>query len=128
MYNIIKDISNLQKEDIYNLMLILLYVSSDNPKYSTLNELAYLLDKESFLNFIKYYEGQTLQIPTMEEINSSLRTLLLFQYYKVEKLDWNTAYKKAGFTDDESVSANRYLTKFIEHLENNEYKLGGIFK
>jgi len=124
--NINQDLSNLNKDDIYGLMLIMLYASSNNPKYSTLNELAYILDHSSFLNFIKYFEGQTITIPTMQEIKTSLKTLLLYQYSVVDHMEWLDALSKAGFTQEETHGAKRRLCAFKKQLENNEYKLGGI--
>ena len=117
---------NLTKEDTYGLMLLLLHVSSDNVRYSALNELAYILDYESFLNFIKYYEGQTIQVPTMEGIQTSLKTLLLFQYYNIDHLEWHEALNKAGFLMEETHSAKRRLKLFTKYIQEHDYKLGGI--
>lgn len=122
------NIDKLNKEDIYALMMVLLYASKNNPKYSALNELAYILDEKSFKNFIKYYGGQTIRVPTYEEMQGSLKTLLLYQFYKVENKDWKTALKMAGFTTAETFSAKRRLIKFIEHIDNYEYEIGGVIK
>lgn len=123
-----KNISQIMKEDVYSLMMVLLYASDDNPRYSAINELAYLLDKDSFLNFIKFYEGQTIKVPTMDELKLSLQVLLLFQYYKIEKQDWHEALKNAGFAPEETFFAKRKLTKFVEYIDNHNLKLGGIYK
>ena len=123
-----KNVSEIIKSDVYSLMMLLLYASDDNPKYSAINELAYILDEDSFLNFIKFYEGQTIKIPTIEELRYSLQTLLLFQYYKIEKQDWHTALKNAGFESEETFSAKRRLTEFIEYIDNHNFKLGGSIK
>ena len=121
-----KNIANLDKDDTYSLMLLLLYASSDNPKYSTLNELAYILDHDNFLKFIKYYEGMTIEIPTIEDIKSSLRLLMLFQYTEIEKLSWQEALEKAGFSEDDSHGIKRKFKRFKSQIEENKYRLGGI--
>lgn len=123
-----KNIDKLNKEDTYALMMVLLYASKNNPKYSALNELAYLLDEKSFNNFIKYYGGQIIRVPTYEEMKNSLKTLLLYQFYKVENVDWQTALKLAGFEPAETFSAKRRLIKFIEHIDDYEYEPGGVVK
>lgn len=123
-----KNITEIIKDDVYSIMMLLLYASDDNPKYNAINELAYILDHDSFLNFIKFYEGQVIKVPTMKEIKTSLKTLLLFQYYKIEKYDWQTALKMAGFEEEETFSAKRRLTKFIEYVDNHNYKLGGSIR
>lgn len=113
-------------EDTYSMLGIMLYASSGNPEYSTFNELAYLLDNRSFVNLLKYYEGQTIKIPTMEETRKALRTLLLYQYYYVDGMDWNIALRKSGFSVDEGCKARVFVTKFKKELERKNYQTGGI--
>lgn len=123
----IQDIfDKLGKEDTYSMMCILLFAMSDNPWYSTLNELAYLLDSRGFINILKYYEGQTITIPTLEESKIALRILLLYQYYKVEKNTWEKALEMSGFSQEESSKAKMYLTHFLDKLGEYDYKEGGI--
>lgn len=126
--NLSNKLSSLNKEDTYSMMLMLLYASNDNPRYSTLSELAYVLDHENFLNFIKYYEGQTIEIPSMDVIEDSLRVLMLFQYYKRENMDWTEAIHKAGFSSSESMSAKHKLDRFLANLDRYDYRLGGLLK
>lgn len=116
----------LGKSDTYSMMLMLLYASTDNPRFSTLSELAYILDHESFIKFLKYFEGQTIEIPTMAACIDALRVLMLFQYYKIDKLPWHDAIKKAGFPESESFSAKHKLDKFLNQLDRNNYRLGGL--
>lgn len=119
-------LSCLNKDDTYSMMLMMLYASNDNPRYSTLSELAYILDHDSFIKFIKYYEGQTIEVPTLQQTIDSLRLLMLFQYYKVEKKEWHEAIRLSGFPDSESFSAKHKLDKFCNQLERYDCKLGGI--
>lgn len=121
-----KLLESLNKDDTYSMLGLLLYASSDNPRYALLNELAYILDNKSFVNFIKYFEGQTIQIPSIEEIQMSLKVLMLYQYYYIEEMSWEEAITKAGFLPSESIYARSNLIKFVQELESNDYKLGGI--
>jgi len=116
----------LNKEDTYSMMCVLLFAMSDDSRYSTLNELAYLLDSKGFVNILKYYEGQTIKIPSLEESKIALRILLLYQHYKIDKVSWETALDLSGFSKDESAKAKMYLTKFLEKLGEYDYKRGGI--
>lgn len=118
--------NKLNKDDTYSMLCLLLYASSDNPKYSLLHELAYILDNKSFVNFIKYFEGQTIEVPPIEEIQMSLKVLMLYQYYTIEKLPWHVAIEKAGFLPEETRYARSNLIQFIQELESKDYKLGGI--
>lgn len=123
-----KDFLSLDKEDTYSIMLMLLYASTDNPRFSTLSELAYVLDHDSFLKFVKYFEGQTIEIPTIQTMTDSLKVLMLFQYYRIDKLGWHDAIKKAGFSETDSFSAKHKLDKLCNQLERYNYRLGGLIK
>ena len=120
--------SEISKSDVYSLMMLLLFASDDNPRYSAINELAYLLDHDSFLNFIKFYEGQTIKIPPIEDLRNSLRTLMLYQYSKIDKMEWHDALQKAGFDLEDTFSAKRRLAKFVEYIDKHNFKLGGNLK
>lgn len=110
--NLIHDLNNLPIEDNYSLSLMLLHKLSNNPKYSVLSELAYLMDKKSLLNFLTYYGGKTIEVPTVDKLKSTLRTLILYQKYIVEKVPWDEALKLAGYKPSEGREAERYLTHF----------------
>lgn len=77
--NIEKSLEQLNKKDIYSLLLYVLYKLKDNPQYSTLSELIYILDNDSFANFLSYYGGQTITVPTMEEMQDVLTAFLFYE-------------------------------------------------
>ena len=116
----------LKKDDTYSALCVMLYAMTDDPNFATLNELVYLTDKNSFLNILKYFEGQTIRIPTMKESKDAFRTLLLHQYYTVEENKWETALEKAEISKDDSTYYKRLLNKFEDKLEEKDYKTGGI--
>lgn len=116
----------LSKDDTYSTMLLLLSAVKDNPNYTTLSELPYVLDRENFLNFIEFFGGQTITIPTKNELLSSIRVLLLFQYYKVEKMEWVEAIKKAGYAESEGNIARNKLMNFVMYIDSHDCKIGGI--
>lgn len=125
MVNNYKDIPELNKKDTYSTVFLLMFIFSRNSNYSVLNELPYVLDFDNFMNFIKYYEGQTITIPTMDEISKYFKILLLYQYYVIEKLDWKKSLVRSGFDPDrDSYRAQRYLYTFRKNIE--KFKLGDV--
>jgi hypothetical protein len=116
----------LLKDDTYSILGILLYATSGNPRYSLLNELVYLMDNRSFVNFLKYYEGQTIQVPTLEETQEALRFLLYFQYAEIEGLGHYAAMDKAGIPRCKGKLVMTRLKQFKEELESKNYQIGGI--
>lgn len=117
-----KEFKYMSEKDTYSTALLLLFSLSNNPKYSTLSELAYILDHDNFINFMSYYAGQTISIPTKDELNKSLKIMLLYQYHIVEGIEWRTALLKSGFSQDENYSAQRLLSSFRKTLD--KYKTG----
>lgn len=96
--------------DLYYVALLTLYKLKDNSKYSTLAEMSFLLEPQSFINMIWHYEGQTIQIPSRDELKSSLRMISLYYYYDVKELSWHDALNKIGF-DPETESSSSFKFK-----------------
>ena len=75
MNNYNSNIDNLKKRDVYSLMLFVLYKLRDIPEYSSISELAYILDKDNLLRLCEYFGGITLTIPTIDELESIIYSL-----------------------------------------------------
>jgi hypothetical protein len=69
------ELNNLKNMDIYSLLLFTLYQCRKSDEYSSLSELAYILDKQNLLNLCEYFGGLTIQIPTIDELESLLNSL-----------------------------------------------------
>lgn len=121
------DLSNLSKEESYSVALLLLSMIKDDPNYSVISELPYILDQKNFLELLRYYEGKTIKIPTLNELQRMMRVLLTYQYYIIDKYNWSEAIKMAGYDPEtEGRSAERYLHEFMEMLA--KYKIGDKLK
>jgi len=79
------DLKTLGQKDIYSLVLFALYNLKDVQEYSTLSELAYVLDKENLMRLLDYFGGTTIKIPTKRELQVVINALLIYQSVKVEK-------------------------------------------
>lgn len=89
--NIAKGLDALNAKDVYSMMMQALYLLKDDPKYSTLSELVYTLDKESLLNFLSVFEGLTIKVPRMSELRDVANGLLLYSLANIEELPYDTA-------------------------------------
>ena len=69
------NIKNLKDADLYSLMLFALYRMTDIPEYSSLSQMAYVLDKDNLLNLCEYFGGQTITIPTTKDLESLIYSL-----------------------------------------------------
>lgn len=116
------DLDKLSQPEVYSLICESLYSLKENPKYSIISELAFILDKNSFMKFVKYFGGMTITIPTMEEFKETISLLLLYQAVEVDKLSWRKALEVAGFSLEQSRSVQRKLAILKKSI--NSYKAG----
>ena len=79
-----KNLEQLKIKDLYSILLFVLYKLKEDNKYSTLSELAYLLDKDSLLKLCQYYGGMTITIPTIEDLDKVLNGMLVYQKVDLE--------------------------------------------
>ena len=90
----------LNEEETFMLSLIMLSNLHDDEKYSELCELIFLFDNyKGFKQFIKYYGGKTIQVPTVTELKQCLRLLELFQKVEIDKKDFKESYNKLHLVD-----------------------------
>ena len=102
------------------LSLILLVHMNDSEKYHNLSELIFLFDNyKGFKQFIKYYEGQTIEVPTYKELKQALRLLDLFQKVRIDKLDFDEGYDnlklyELGLTKEYCLKEIDTFYKYLE--------------
>ena len=93
----------LDEKETFLLSLILLVHMNDSEKYHNLSELIFLFDNyKGFKQFIKYYEGQTIEVPTYKELKQALRLLDLFQKVRIDKLDFDECYDNLKLYETEN--------------------------
>ena len=114
-----KEIQNLIKSDTYSLILFALFKLKDIPEYSGLSELIYLLDEQSLLSLCKYYGGLTIKIPTIEELETLIYALVLYEAVNLNNKDYNEALLELNCDNKEDVID--CYTSLIDIL--SEYKI-----
>lgn len=84
----------LEEKETFLLSLMLLVHMSEDEKYKNLSELIFLFDNyKGFKQFVKYYEGQTIQVPTVREVKRALRLLELYQRVQIDHKDFDESYE-----------------------------------
>lgn len=117
-----RDFQKLNQTDTYAIICEMLYTLKDNPSYSTMSELAYLLDRKSFIHLIKYFGGETITIPTVDEFKKAIKVILLYQYFNIDGLSWRESLLKSGYACSETRQAQKHLIQLSNILES--IKLG----
>ena len=118
---IVESLNTLNKTDVYSLMLFTLYKMKDDPKYSTLSELCYILDGDNLAKFISYFGGLTIKVPTLRDMRLMVQALLLYQYVNLEEGDYSDALKAVcdEFSEDE---VKEVYTKLLEVTKEYDFR------
>lgn len=115
------NLSNLKQRDTYSLILFCLYKLKNLPEFSSLSELVYVLDKSNFLNLCEYFGGQTITIPTIDELESLVYSLLLYQYVKVDNIPYEEAIKLVGHESKELRAVKSNYRKLCEVVQDYSF-------
>lgn len=121
--NISSSLDKLKSTDIYSLILFILYKLKDSEKYSTLSELAYLLDKDSLLRLCQYYGGLTITIPKIRDLEKVLDGLLLFQEVDLEHKDFDETISKFDMKKSEKESLISTYIEIKKTIENYRFNI-----
>ncbi len=121
MNNIKKELDNLKMSDTFSLILFALYKIRDINEYSTISELAYILDKDSLLNLCEYFGGLTIKIPTIDELESIVNSLLIYQYVNIDGYTYDEAISEIGFDSSQLRKVKKDYNKVCSIL--SEYSL-----
>lgn len=88
------NLKRLNTLDIYSTLLFVLFKTQSIPSQSTLSELVYILDKNSLLKLCEFYGGQTITIPTIEDLEILTYCLIVYNDVELEKQDFEKVLKK----------------------------------
>ena len=113
--NILKSLEELDRPDIYSLLLFSIYKLHNEKEYSTLSELVYVLDRSNLYNFLSMYGGMTIKVPTVNELQKMLDALQLYSYIHFDHLESRDALKEfANITYSQKELLDMY--KVIEKV------------
>lgn len=116
-----QELEKLKEPDLWSLMLFVLYKVKEIPEYSSLSELAYILDKKNMLKLCEYFGGTTITIPTIEQLESLVYGLLVYQYVDVEKLQLQDALELVGRNDVDIATVKTNYNKIKQVLSEYNF-------
>lgn len=108
------NLKRLNTRDIYSVLLFVLFKLQKLPSQSTLSELIYILDKNSMLKLCEYYGGQTITIPTIEDLEILTYCLIVYNDVVVEHNDFDKVIKNLPV---EAHMVKKIKEKYIEVAE-----------
>lgn len=116
-----EQLNKLRTPDVYSLLLFAVYKLKDIPEYLMLSELPYLLENKSLLNFLNYYGGKTITIPTLDDLNSILDALFLYQKVSFENKTLKEALKLLDVSYNEGKKLTNIYVKLCELLRDYDF-------
>lgn len=115
-------LNSMKMTDVYSLIMFALFKLREVPEYSSLSELAYILDGKHLFNFLEYFGGTTIKIPTLAEFKVVIESLLLYQYVNIENIEYNQAIKLLDITEDISIKdVKNCYAKLVDILNTYEF-------
>ena len=123
--NIVRGLNELSAKDIYSMTLFALYKLKDNPQYATLSELVYVLDKDSLFNFLSVFEGLTIKVPKLSELQEVVYGLMLFTLVNVQGIPYDEAFTQVYLPTLDKEALKRSYETICEVIDVNEFKREG---
>ena len=117
------NINRLKESDVWSFLLFALFKMREIPEYTSLSELVYILDKDCLLKLCEYFGGQTLVIPTIDELEEMLYGLLLFNLIEVEKFTEEEAIAKLPSNTQEKKQLKQAYVKIKEVLNMYDFTM-----
>jgi hypothetical protein len=122
----IKDnLDNLNEKDLYSLILFALYKLIGTPEYSSISELIYVLDKDNLLNLCEFFGGSTIRIPTIQELETVVKALSLYEQVNIRGVEYDTAVCSISDNQCEIKDIRKAYLSICDTLENYSFRDGG---
>lgn len=112
------NLDKLKYDDVWNIILYALYKMTNDPKYSTLSELIYALDKDSLLNLCATYGGCTFKVPTKIELLTLINALVFYKEVNIEHINFQEAFSKIDFERLDKKSFLKAYNAIVEVLKD----------
>ena len=125
--NIDKALEELNKQDIYSLILFVLYKLKNVSEYSILSELVYILDSNSFSRFMSYFEGQTIKIPKIQDLKDIINALLFYEKKINSSLTDEDILTELNIPRGESEKINSTLNLISEIIKEYDFKRDNLY-
>ena len=115
-----EELQKFHEPDIWSLLLFVLFKIKDVPEYSGISELAYILDRKNLLKLCEYFGGTTITIPTIEELETLVYGLMLYQYINIESISEEDAIVMISRDGLNIKNVRTAYSKIKDTLQNYE--------
>ena len=114
-----KELNTLNEDDFINEILYLIYKLNDDPKYSTISELIYVLGKDTLFKLCSVFGGCEIKIPTLLELKLFTGALYVYSAMHNQGISFDEAFSKLELDS----TAKKVIYNICLELENNYEQL-----
>lgn len=120
------NLRDLNKPDVYSILLFALFNLKEDPSYTALCELFYILNRDDLINFLSLYGGTTLKVPTVRDLKLALNGLEIYRRVNLEEESLNPVLKDyvGEFTNQELLEMYKAIAgavdKYDFHRDQNQ--------
>ena len=118
--NIKEALDELEKTDIYSIILFTIWKLKEVEEFSTLSELSYIMDNDSLIRFLKYYGGKTITIPTFEDFKNMFDALVLYSEVNLEGREYSEVINE--LPKDSLNDIKECYLKICDVLKNYDFR------
>jgi len=111
------DLNIFKEKDLYNLILYSIFRLTEDPKYSTISELIYSLDKENLLKLCSTFGGCVIKIPTLLELKIYTSALVIYQEININHKSFDEAFNLTNLDKLYKPEVADIYNKMIEVVE-----------
>ena len=113
--------SKMGYDSSFSLILFLLYKMQNNHKYATLSELPFILNGDNLLQFLDYYGGKTISIPTKQEFMTVISALSVLQKTNFQPVD-ETEFAKLCENRDNKCEIYKCYCEICEVFSHYDFE------
>lgn len=77
-------LDKLTLKDTYSMVMFVLFKCQDIPELAPLSQLIYLFDENTVIKLLKYFGGQTLTFPKIQDLETLIYTLTLYKQVEID--------------------------------------------
>lgn len=92
--NISDNLKSLSEEDLINEVLYLIYKLKDDPRYSVISELIYILGKDDLFKLCSVLGGCEIKVPTILELKLFIGAIYIYFSMNTENKTFEEAFKE----------------------------------
>lgn len=109
--------------DIYYMALALLHVLRNEGSYTDISRLALILDEDNFNKLIDNCGSMTITIPTRDEVNRALKSLIYYQLVYMYHLSNKEALEESGVSLVDATKVQSMSRRIKKYLRSMNPKL-----